>query len=403
MSIREEIILKIFKIQGYKLKSITEGDDLVLNLERINESICPICSKIKPRYDSRIQKFYIGTILTQAVYASVKIYRIKCEEHKIKTEQHGISDGKKRYTEAVAKSVILHTELLDNKSTSKLLGLSASSVYRIDRERLSEMFEKYKNNIPLATRLCVDETAYRKGHKYATIISNYDSGKVLWVEKDRNKKSLIKGYKAISSIIDGIEAVSMDLWKGYELATIEAIPKAKIIYDKFHLSRILNRYIEEQRREYQKTLPDEDRKEVKKNYRWVLLKRKKNHSKANKLDLEYLKIKNEKLYELYLLKESFLKIFDSSYKTKQRAKRMILNWVDTVNKTSLNSLKNFARITIKRIDKMLNWFDYPISNGKAEGVNNTIKTLFKRSYGYKDFEYLKIKILQKSGELMRYV
>ncbi len=104
MSIREEIILKIFKIQGYKLKSISEGDDLVLNLERINPSICPICQEPKPRYDSKSQKFYIGTIHTQAVYASVKIYRIKCEDHKIITECHGISDGKKRYTESVAKS-----------------------------------------------------------------------------------------------------------------------------------------------------------------------------------------------------------------------------------------------------------------------------------------------------------
>ncbi len=403
MSIREEIILKIFKIQGYKLKSISEGDDLALNLERINPSICPICRVSKPRYDSKIQKFYIGTIHTQAVYGIVKIYRIKCEEHKIITELHGISDGKKRYTEAVAKSVISHTELLDNKSTSKLLGLSASTVYRIDRERLSEMFEEYRSNIPLATRLCVDETAYRKGHKYATIISNYDNGKVLWVEKDRTKDSLIKGYKAISSTIDSIEAVSMDLWKGYESATKEVIPKAKIIYDKFHLSRILNRYIEEQRREYQKALPDEERKEIKKNYRWVLLKRKRNHSKENRIDLNELKKRNETLYEMYLLKEAFLKIFDSSYKTKKSAKRMILDWIDTVNKTSLNSLKNFARVTKKRIDKMLNWFDCPISNGKAEGVNNTIKTLFKRSYGYKDFEYLKIKILQKSGELMKYV
>jgi len=52
------------------------------------------------------------------------------------------------------------------------------------------MFEKYKTNTPSATRLCVNETAHRKGHKYTIIISNYDTEKVLWVEQDRIQREL---------------------------------------------------------------------------------------------------------------------------------------------------------------------------------------------------------------------
>jgi len=81
----------------------------------------------------------------------------------------------------------------------------------------------------------------------------------------------------------------MDLWKGYKSATKVMTSNAKIIYDKFHLSKILNRYIEEQRREYQKEILDEDRKEVKRTIDGFLLKRKRNHSKENSLNLKKFK------------------------------------------------------------------------------------------------------------------
>lgn len=54
------------------------------------------------------------------------------------------------------------------------------------------------------------------------------------------------------------------------------------------------------------------------------------------------------------------------------------------------------------MDTILNWFDTPISNGKAEGVNNVIKSVLKRAYGYKNFEYFRLKVLQKCGLLMNY-
>lgn len=96
-------------------------------------------------------------------------------------------------------------------------------------------------------------------------------------------------------------------------------PKAKIIYDRFHLSRIFNRYIEEERRDYQRDLPDSKRKNIKKNLRWLLLRRKNNFKDTHIKQFERLKKDNEKLYELYLLKEKFLSIFDENH-TRKKAK-----------------------------------------------------------------------------------
>ena len=97
---------------------------------------------------------------------------------------------------------------------------------------------------------------------------------------------------------------------------------------------------------------------------------------------------------MYLLKEDFLNIFQKGT-TRNEARQMILRWCKNVLNLQYNRFIGFAQTVLKRIDIILNWFDFPISNGKAEGVNNVIKSFLKRAYGYKDFEYFRSKVLLK--------
>jgi len=165
------------------------------------------------------------------------------------------------------------------------------------------------------------------------------------------------------------------------------------------MTAFIYRHVEEERRNYQRNLPPDKRKYVKKNTRWLLLRRRSNFNETHIERFNQLKKDNERLYEMYLLKEDFLSIFD--YKiSRQEAHIKIMKWVSLVTMLPYPSLMSFAKKVIKRIQKILNWFDDPISNGKAEGINNTIKTLLKRAYGYKNFDYFRMKVLQKCGYLM---
>ena len=71
-------------------------------------------------------------------------------------------------------------------------------------------------------------------------------------------------------------------------------------------------------------------------------------------------------------------------------------WIENIKKTTFEALKKFEKSIIDRLQTILNWFNCPVSNGKSEGINNV--TLLKR--GYKDFEYFRLKVLQKCGYLM---
>ena len=394
----------LFKIQGYVARDLKEnGLAIDVELEALEKSKCPQCGLSDNRYDSSFQRIYIGSLLGRPIYGLLRVYRIDCPHCGILTEKQEISEGKKRYSRAVGRDMVRYTALMDNASVSRLLGISASMVYRIDRDELESLMGKYKEkmSLSLSSEISIDEVSYKRRHKYATVLTNYRDAKVIWLEKGRKSRDLQQAYQCLGKGINKLKTVAIDFWQPYEQVTRKTIPNARIIFDRFHLSRILNRKLEEERRAYQSQLPDEEKKLIKKQSRWLILKRKANLNQTHKEHLEQLKKKNEPLYELYLLKEEFLDIFEKE-RTRQEGKQMIMSWANEVLKLKYKKYKSFARIILKRVDTLVNWFDCPISNAKAEGVNNVIKSLLKRAYGYKDFEYFRAKVLQKCGYLMEY-
>lgn len=405
LSITKDILAKCYGILHYEIKKITEIPEeskVILELDRTCARFCGQCGCVSfKRHDSTKQEILIAICNRKRIYARLNVYRVKCPLCGVVTERHGISEGKKRYSKDVEETTIHYTQKLDNASVAKLFGVSEMTIYRMDFSGLSKRKEQYLKDLPKPKKLSIDEASHKKRHRYATIISDYDEADVIWLENGRKQADLERGFDLLGDSLSDVVAVSVDLWRAYENAIKAKLGGAGIVYDKFHVSRLLNQSVEKERREYQKELTDKDRKIMKKHSRWILLKRSFNLSEKNQVHLDELKEVNQTLYEVYLLKESFLGIFDS-YTSKKIARKKIFSWLREIFKTAYDHLKRFARSIIKRIRNILNWFDCPISNGKAEGINNVIKTLLKRAYGYKNFEYFRMKVLQKCGRLMDY-
>ena len=405
-----QLLEVLFGVQGYSIVSVqevfnkeTNQEEVELEIKQERESTCPKCGLKgnKYRYDSDLKKIYVGSILCKAVYVVFKVYRVKCPHCGVLTDRQTISEGKSRYSKSVPPMLLEYTKHMDNASVSILLGLSKSTVYRMDLAELGKLSEEYESKVPQLSSICVDEIAHRSGHNYATVITNQDDGKIVWLEPERTTDSLLSAYRKHPKSYETLSVATMDFWKPFEFATNSLYPDCKIIYDRFHLSRLINRTIEEERREYQKELQKDERKYIKKHTRWVLLRRLANCNERQIDRLDELRTTNEHLYNLYLLKEDFLSIFDEELISRESAKEYIQNWASKVLTTGYNKLIRFAKNLLERIDKILDWFDYRITNAKAEGVNNVIKTLLKRGYGYKNFNYFRLKVLQKCGYLMQ--
>ncbi|MCB5230936.1 MAG: ISL3 family transposase, partial [Candidatus Cloacimonas sp.] len=335
VTLSEQILKFLFRVQGYSIVSVQEvfnqkanREEIELGIQQERESTCPICGLTgnKYRYDSQLKRIYVGSVLCKAVYVVFRVYRVKCPDCGVLTDRQTISEGKSQYSKSVPSMLLEYTKLMDNASVSSLLGISKSTVYRMDSAELEKLSEEYESKIPQLRSICVDEISHRSGHNYATVVTNQDDGKVVWLEPGRSAESLVSAYKKYPDRFETLSLATMDFWKPFETATNRLYPDCKIIYDRFHLSRLIGRAIESERREYQNELSKEDRKYIKKHTRWVLLRRFNNCNDKQIDRLEELREANEWLYNLYLLKEDFLAIFDEQFISKELAKEHILSW-----------------------------------------------------------------------------
>ena len=398
-----QILEVLFDLQDYSLIGLEKSNrEILLYIEKGSKHKCGCClNELNgPCYDSYQRKIYLGIFNLTPVYGILKQYRFYCPTCKgIHRESQELTDNKSNYYKDIGKTIIHYTRNMSCSEASRLLHIPERTLREIDKKTLQQLESNHINNVPKLISTGVDEVSHKRGHHYGTVVINHADSKVIWMEKDRTFLSLTKTYNKFENNFQTLEVVSMDFWRAFEKATNLKYPRASVVYDLFHLARILNRHIDEERRTYQKTLPNEERKYIKKHTRWILLRRYHNYTDYHKERLQELKEHNERLYEMYLLKEDFLSIFDRE-NSRTEAKKMILDWTEVIGKTCFEALKKFAKMVKKRLHNILNWFEHPVSNGKSEGINNVIKTLLKRGYGYKDFDYFRLKVLQKCGYLM---
>ena len=115
-------------------------------------------------------------------------------------------------------------------------------------------------------------------------------------------------------------------------------------------------------------------------------------SKNNEIERLELALKfNEPLATAYYLKEELRQMW--SQKSRIEADKFIMSWIIKAEGSKVKILIQFAKTIRKYFEKILAYYHYPISTGILEGTNNKIKTLTKKSYGFRNNEYFKLKLL----------
>ena len=277
------------------------------------------------------------------------------------------------------------------QDVAQVFGLSWSSVKRIDKDDLERNYQKPR--LKEVEQIAIDEFAVRKGHNYMTVVLDLDKMQVLYVAEGRASEVLKKFWKRVRSSGAKIKAVAMDMWPAYIMSVIENLPKAKIVFDRFHIVKNMNEALSDIRREIYRDETEYNNKQLLKGTRWLLLKNQENlnSDKQEKKRLEEALKINELLAAAYYLKEELGLLWQQE--SKEDAKKFLGKWVSKVYATGLFRLRKFADMLLSHRSGIFNWFDFPISTSPLEGINNKIKVLKRRAYGYRDMCYFKLKIL----------
>lgn len=281
---------------------------------------------------------------------------------------------------------------MSNKAVARSQNLHEHTVKALDQLYMREQVARA--GMPAPRAIGVDEISIRKGHNYRIIVSDLERGRPIWVGgHGRTEADFDLFFKALGLRKTArIRVAAMDMWKPFRTSLKRNAPKAKVIFDKFHIMRHLGDALDEVRRSEYRRLAGKDRTYIK-GQRYTLLSNRENLTHDGRASLRRLLKVNRRLNTAYLLKETFGQLW--SYQREGWARAFFERWREGLKWQRLKSYEKFARMIDRHWEGIASYChpENKVSLGLVEGLNNKIRVLQRRAYGFRDEEYLKLKII----------
>jgi transposase len=318
--------------------------------------------------------------------------RVSCPDCGVRMEHLDWLARNPRYTARYA----LHVGALCRKMTVKDVAqaerLHHTTVKDLDKLYMAEQLRR--NPMPATSAIGVDEIAIRKGHDYRVVVSDLVGLRPIWFGgSGRKQQDLAQFFAAYGNRrAAGIQVAVMDMWKPFRQATAEHAPNAEIVFDKFHILRHLNDALDEVRRAEYARVSGDKRRFIKGN-RYTLLSHRDNLTLEGRQALKTLLAANRRLNTAYLLKESFGQLWD--YRSEAWARRFFENWKASLKWQRLEPYEKFASMIERHWEGIVSYCkpENKVSLGCVEGLNNTIRVIQRKAYGFRDEQYLAMKII----------
>lgn len=323
------------------------------------------------------------------------IYRVRvaCPDCGPKVEQLDWLGRYGRVTKRLTQSVARLCRVLPIKHVAEHFGLGWDAVKAIDKTYLQETLGEV--DLSGVEQIVMDEFAIQKGHRYATVIVEAHTKRVLWVCRGRSREDIRPFFERLGQDgRNGLKAVAIDMNGAYEEEVRYQCPFAEIVYDLFHVVVKFGREVIDRVRvdEANRLKHDKPARKVIKGSRWLLLRNAENVPQKDRVRLEELLSANRKLMTVYLLKDDLKHLWN--YKYPAAARRFWKQWYNRAIRSRIEPLKKFARNLKKRIDGVISHCRWPLHTSLIEGINNKIKVIKRMAYGYRDDEYFFLKIRQ---------
>jgi transposase len=349
--------------------------------------VCPRCATpSKSTYDHRTVRVKDEPVRAHAVVVEIRKRRLFCRpcRRPFTEPVAGIRKGA-RVTERYRKSILWAAERFSClKDVRDAYDCSSGFLYRtlfeeLERRRRTRLY-------PWPRTLGIDEHFFRRRHgipEFASMVVDYRGRRVMELVKGRSIGELDAALGYIPGR-ENVRHVVMDLCEPFRSFTRRFFPQAQIVADKFHVVRLLHPAINR----YRKAITGDKRSLP---IRRLLLRSGHTLDWHTRSALEAWLRPYPELAEIYRCKEALHRL----YRTRgSRRAALSLTWMtDQMAHSSVLEIRRLRRTLLSWRREILNYFDYPITNGRTEGFNNKAKLVKKRAYGYRNFENYRLRLL----------
>ena len=365
---------------------------------------CASCLKPCPGYDRLPERRWLFVplwgIIVHFFYAP---RRVECPKHGIGVEHIPWSQGKRPVTTAMMSFLARWARRLSWRETARVFQTSWEAVYHS-----VEWFVEWglaDRQLEAVYSVGIDEIHWGQGKRadqFLTVIYQIDRHcrRLLWVGRRRTQATLRRGLKELGpQVIGGLRYICSDMWQPYLKVMAQKAGQALHILDRFHIVQHLNQAVDEVRRAESTRLRGKPLAERLKKMRWKLLRRGSRVRGQAQVKLWGLLESKLATGRAWDLKECFEYFWH--YKSIYWAGGFLDYWTERAIRSRLEPMKRVARMLRKHEELLLNWFKArgEVSSGAVEGLNNKIRVVTRRSYGFRTYKAMELALYHNLGRL----
>jgi transposase len=380
----ETCIRKGLRLQAHCVREVREeASALVAVVERIpgRRLCCGACGrKGLPPHDQRpLRRWSDLRIRDRRLLLEYAPWRVRCPACGVRVERLPWAAPWQRCTQALAQAVARLARQLSWRETARHFGLDWKTVARVVEWAVTQGRRRRRRQ-PLHV-IGIDEVSRSKGQRYLTLVYDLERARLVWVGENRDTTTMQAFFGWLGRRrARALRVVCCDMWAVYLEAVRTHAAAAQIVFDRFHVVQHLNRALDDVRRALWRALRGEEKSAFKRT-RWLWLKNPWNLTRAEQRRLSELCRKNLPLVRAYYLKEAFQRFWD--YRRPGWAVPYLRHWLWWAAHSRLEPFQRFARRIREHLDGILAWTELRVANGALEGMNNKIKLVSHRAYGYR--------------------
>lgn len=345
-------------------------------------------------YDTQVKEWRHLNFFEHECYLHARVPRIKITKEKIrliKPPWSGLSNGFTLLFEALVIQLASHMPV---NTVSKITNESNDKLWLLLERYITKALSN--NDYRQLTSVGMDETSRRTGHDYITLFVDLFKKRTIFIDEGKDHetvKSFVEDIKAHNGKPDKIKDVSCDMSPAFIKGIKKYLPESEITFDKFHIMKIINKGVDEVRKE------EAQDQEILKGNKYIFLKNEKNLTQKQsqlrkELSLPELNLKSIRALHI---RENFQEIYKAS--SEDEFEELLKKWYFWATHSRLEPIKAAANTIKNHWDGILQWRKSRINNGLLEGLNSLVQAAKAKARGFRNIRYFKIVAFLVTGKL----
>jgi len=368
-----------------------------IDFEEGSKFPCPLCGQPSAVYDSEVKRWRHMNFWQHATFLSARVPRVECAEHKVRQVQVPWARAESGFTLMFEALVMALVKEMPVSAVGALVGEHDTRLWRVVRHYVDATHAAQRWNEIRA--VAIDETATRKGHRYATVVVEIDmelkrEARLLFMTPERTAASVgqfVEAMEAHGASAPQVQVAAIDMSAAYQKGVAEHLPQAQVVFDPFHVMKLAGEAIDGVRRELRAQGADV------KGAMWALRGNWENLKQDQReLRLE-LCARHKALGRALALRESLQETWH--WPDAASAALHLKGWCSWAARSRLVPFQKLARTIKAHWDGILAFYPNRVTSAAIEAINGIIQTARRRARGFRNFLNLQAICYWMAGRL----